>query len=233
MVEYTLQLFIFDLVTQLIILIAIVIMYVKTRELYSLSLQKGIKYLNNAMLFYFIGFFARLITTSLDFSDGVYRSFETTLVGLGLVSINIYASLLGGLFLAYCLVWRLFEKDQFKSKYLWRKSVLYVSALIIVGIDIYLIAFCKVKIPYLFYAGAIGALLFAIISSTKRCCKLHKPAEGLNPFISLVGLGLGVYIATLIENLLYNFLFTIHYYAAGIYVVFTLAFLYNVLKLSR
>ena len=232
MVEYTLQLFIFDLVTQLIILIAIVIMYVKTRELYSLSLQKGIKYLNNAMLFYFIGFFARLITTSLDFSDGVYRSFETTLVGLGLVSINIYASLLGGLFLAYCLVWRLFEKEQFKGKNL-HVIVLYVFALAMVTIDMYLMIMYNAKIPYLFYISAIGALLFAIISNTVRCCKLHKQTKGLNPFLSLVGLGLGVYIATLIENLLYNFLFTIHYYAAGIYVVFSLAFLYNVLKLSK
>lgn len=232
-VEYTPQLFTFDVVTQLIILISIIIMYIKTRELYSLSLQKGIKYLNNAMLFYFIGFSARLITTLLDFfSDGVYRSFEATVYGLGLVYINIYTSLLGGFFLAYCLVWRLFEKEQFKGKNL-HVIVLYVFALAMVTIDMYLMIMYNAKIPYLFYISAIGALLFAIISNTVRCCKLHKQTKGLNPFLSLVGLGLGVYIATLIENLLYNFLFTIHYYAAGIYVVFSLAFLYNVLKLSK
>jgi hypothetical protein len=186
------------------------------------------------MLFYFIGFFSKIIFTFFDFfSDGLYGTFKNTLLGLGLVSLNIYTSLLGGFLLAYCLMWRKFEKSQFKCKNIGKTIGLYVFSLIFVAIDIYLIVLHRVKIPILFYISVIAVLLYAIISNSVRVRKLHKKTKEINPFISLVGLGLGVYIATLIENLLYSFLPTVHYYATALYVVFTLAFLYHVLRLSR
>ena len=67
---YTPQLLIFDTIVHLTIVTAIVIMYWKTRELYSLSFQKGIKYLNNAMLCYLIGFFSKFVFSI--FKIGLY-----------------------------------------------------------------------------------------------------------------------------------------------------------------
>ena len=55
----------------------------------------------------------------------------------------------------------------------------------------------------------------------------------INPFLSLVGLGLGVYIVTLIIGIFEPILFTVHYYAWFLALVFTLTFLYHVLKLAK
>jgi hypothetical protein len=208
-------------------------MYVKTRELYQLSLQKGIKYLNNAMIFYFIGFAALFIKTILDFtSDGMYGTFQSTSFGLILVFLNIFGALLGGYFLAYCLVWRNLE-GHIKYRNIMKKLVLYVIALFVVAIDMCLIVFQNMSIPILFYVTVIGALLFAIVSNHKRCCKMHIKTKDPNPFLSFVGLALGIYIFTLIENLFVRYLFTIHYYMWGLHIVFTLAFLYHIIKLSK
>lgn len=233
-ITYTAQLFIFDIVVHIIILISIIAMYIKTRELYSLSLQRGIKYLNNAMLFFLLGFLSKFASTLIGFlSGGAYGSFEQSLPGFFLIFINLYTSLLGGFFLAYCLVWRLFEKEQLRSRNLSRMVFLSVLALIIVTTDIYLMIGYNVNVPYFFFATAIGGLLFAIMLNSIRCSKMHISSKNLNPFLSLVGLGLGVYVVTLIETLFRPFLFTVHYYTWGVMVVFTLSFMYNVIKLTK
>ena len=60
-----------------------------------------------------------------------------------------------------------------------------------------------------------------------------KKKMDINPFLSLVGLGLGVYVAILIETLVAPYLFTVHYYMQMLVVVFTLAFMYNIIKLTK
>ncbi|MBT7296401.1 hypothetical protein HN836_01975 [Candidatus Woesearchaeota archaeon] len=231
---YTPQLFIFDAIVQLIILISIIIMFVKTRELYNLSMQKGIKFLNNSMLFFLIGFTARFIVTLINFFKfGYVDSFEQTLFGLIFLFINIYASFMGGLYLAYCLVWRQFEKDRFnRSKF---KNLILINffALTVVAIDLYLITVVGFHTPYLFFIIIICILIFAIVMNCHHCSCCKMGGKNLNPFISLAGLGLGVYIATLIENLIFKYFYTIHYYMWGIIVVFILAFLYHVTRVSK
>jgi len=224
----------FDTIVPVVVLVAISVMYLKTRELYQLSLQKGIKYLNNAMLFYFIGFSVRLLSIYLDFFyDGIVGTYETTFMGLGLVFINIYASFIGGLYLAYCLVWRSFEKDRFTNFHPLKVFIVYLVAFLIVASDIYLMVFHRFRVPLIFYASVIGVLIAAIIMNCRHCNVQTKKQTNINPFLSLAGLGLGVYIATLVENLIDPFFFGIHYYAWGIIMVFTLAFMYHVLRIAR
>jgi len=233
-IEYTPQLLIFDLVTQLVIVIATVIMYVKTRELWKLSLQKGLKFLNNAMAFYIVSFGLGLFTTVLDFfSDGIYGTYQITQVGLILSFINMYGGFMGGLYLAYSLMWRYFEKDRIKRSHPWRVVTLNIIVGIFLVGDLFLMIKFNLAVPYLFMVTVILALVYAISANCVRCSKMDISTQNINPFLSLVGLGLGVYIVFLLESLLVGFLFNVHYYSMGLAVVFTVAFLYNILKLSK
>jgi hypothetical protein len=233
MVEFTTQQFIFDNITQLTIIVAIVVMYLRTRELYSLSLQKGIKYLNNAMFFYFFNIGGKYVVTLFDFfTDRTYGTFEQSTAGLVLSMVSMFAAAMGGFFLAYCLVWRRFEKEDMglhSRKALW----LYLAAAVIVAIDIYLIVNRSFLAPFLFFGTMVAVLSYAIISNYIQCCKQRRGSKDLNPFLALAGMGLGVYIVLFIETLVRPFLFTIHFYAMGLATMFSLAFLYQVVKVVR
>jgi hypothetical protein len=231
---YTPQLFIFDVIVQTVILISILIMFVKTRELYNLSMQKGIKYLNNAMLFFLIGFLIRISTVFINFFKyGFVDAFEKSLLGLIFTFFNLYTSFLGGLFLAYCIIWRHFERDHFTHSKHGKFFMLNFFTFIIVIIDLLMMVFLRLKTPILFFSLIILILILAISMNCKHCKHKHIGGKNINPFISLVGLGLGVYLVLLIENLIYPFFFTIHYYTWGLSAVFTLAFLYHVMRVSK
>jgi len=98
--------------------------------------------------------------------------------------------------------------------------------------DIFLIVNYNFRTAFLFYGVVFTMLILAIFISCRHC-HIRARSRDLNPFISLVGLGLGVYIVILIENLLQPFFFTIHYYVWGVATVLCLTFLYHVTKLLR
>jgi len=108
-----------------------------------------------------------------------------------------------------------------------------VGALIIVSLDMFLMVKHGANTPYFFFGIVIAWILYAVITNCKLCKNFGRTCGDINPFLSLVALGLGVYIVFLIENLLDTFLFTIHYYMWGLAVIFTLAFLYNVMKIIK
>jgi hypothetical protein len=233
MVGYTAQQFIFDNMTQLTIIAAIVVMYLRTRELYSLSLQKGIKYLNLAMLFYFFNIGGRYVITVFDFfTDRTFGTFDMTTAGLVLSTVSLFAATMGGFFLAYCLVWRRFEREEMglhARKALW----LYLAAAVIVAIDLYLMVGRGFITAFLFFGTMVAVLSYAIVSNYIQCCKQSRGSKDINPFLALAGMGLGVYVVLFIETLVRPFLFTIHFYAWGLATMFTLAFLYQVVKVVR
>jgi hypothetical protein len=165
----------------------------------------------------------------LDYAaDGIFGNYNTTVIGLGLTFLNLLTSLLGGFFLAYSLIWRHLEKPM-RRKNMSKMLFLYVLALTVVITDMYLIIIYNFKTPFVFFSAAIIVLLLAFYLNNKY----HKHSKDINPFLSLVGLGLGVYIVLFIENLIIERLFTVHYYAMGIAAIFTVAFLYHVIRLSR
>jgi len=233
-IPYTTELFIFDTLTQFVIVIATIIMYVKTRELWQLSLQKGIKYLNNAMLYYIISFGIRYTMSVLDFAaDQTYGTFQSSTWGLILSVFNIYGAFMGGLYLAYSLVWRKFEKDRIKRFHPLRLTIINIIVILLIAVDMYLIVANKQNIPFIFFGVVIGGLIYAITANCIRCSKRDIKITNINPFLSLVGLGLGVYIVIFFENLFVRQFFPIHYYASGLGVVFSIAFLYNILKIAK
>jgi len=232
MVEFTLQLFIFDFVTILAMSIATIYIYMRTRALYSLSLQKGIKYFSTAMLFYIIMNFLLLSKTLLDFFiDHTYLSFEKSIMGLILTFLGIFTAFMGGFYLAYSIIWRKFEKDRIKRFHFGRKLVFYLLAFLILAVDFYLVIVGIFLIPFLFYGLIIAILLYAIIPNYLKCYR-QKNAD-INPFLSLVGIGFGVYILALIENLVLPYLFTIHFYVQVIRLVFVMTFVYFVARILR
>ena len=217
------ELFIFDTVVNFIIIIASFLLFRKTREIYKLSLQKGVKYLSYAMLFYVFSFSIRYI--ELIFSN--FFPEHGTLI-IVLIFINLFCAAMGGFYLGYCLMWRRFETSRRKPHY--KTAVFFgLIALFISLFEIYMITIYGITQAYLFFSVMILYILIAI-GLNCRHCKLSMGPE-LNPFLSIVGLGLGVYIAFFIENLLIGILPTIHYYAWAVAAVFTLTFLFYVYKI--
>ena len=214
--------FIFDNIVHIAIIIITTLLYIKTKELYSLSLQKGIKYLNIAMLFLLFNIVVKYIITLLDFI--LKGAFITSPAGLVFSFLNMYVAAMGGFYLAYCLVWRRFEKKN-------HTIIFNLAAIIIPIIDLYLIVQHNFITAYLFFTMMITVLLYAIISNYKLY--IGRISKDINPFLSLVGLGLSVYVVNFIEALLIGFLFTIHFYAWGLATVFSLALLYNVIKITK
>lgn len=231
---YSSQLFIFDSIVQISFLIVSIILFIKTRALFKLSLQKGIKYFNTAMFFFIFSFSFKYIIVSMDFlTDGIVGTFEATLIGLILTTLNIYAAFIGGFYLGYSLVWRKFEKDRVKKQDFRRIKIVNLAAFILIFTDMYLIINHNFNTPYFFFLSIISFILYAIMVNCKICKCQGRGSKDVNPFLSLVGLGLGVYLMFFIESLLSPYLFTFHYYTNLLAMVFSLTFLYNFMRLTK
>ncbi len=215
---------IFDIVHNTIVILVAFLVYRKTRELYKLSMQRGICYFSGAMIFFMISYLFRYITIISNFiTEGAFMS---SVSGLMVNFLNVYAAAMGGFYLAYSLVWRKLEG---RGSHLGIAAFLFAVGFTITLADTYLLITYGVTQFYFFFVTVILFLLLAIISNCKRCVKCHD----MGPFLSLVGLGLGVFVVIFIENLSLPFLYTIHYYSSAITLVFSLALLYNVIKITK
>jgi len=216
--------FLFDIIHNTVVILVAFLVYRKTRELYKLSMQRGIYYFSNAMVFFMISYVFRYIGIVSNYLT--QGAFFTTSLGLTVNFFNIYGGAVGGFYLAYSLVWRKFEG---KGSHLSIAIFLLVIGFTISLVDTYLLIAYGITQMYFFFITVILALLLAIISNCRRCVKF----KDMGPFLSLVGLGLGVFVVIFIENLLLPFLYTIHFYSSAITMVFALAFLYNVVKITK
>jgi len=232
-IAYTPQLFVFDSITKLTIIVVCALVYLRTRQLYQLSLQRGIRYFSIAMFFYVLNISFAYTTNIFNFLiDRTYGTFETSPAGIIVNILTLFAATMGGFFLAYCLVWRKFEKDWTKGRRIAGFIGLSLAASLIIATDMYLVFMHGLMVPLLFFGILIIVLSYAIFVSYMECKQLRKSPH-LNPFLSLVGISIGVYVALLIESLVAPFLFTVHYYIGGIVTVFALAFLYQVTRITK
>jgi len=230
MIEFTPRLFIFDSITMISIIVLCVMLYLKFRMLYDLSLHKGIKFLSNAMLFYIGSFGVMYIRVIYDYlQGGAYNSSLLTLPGLMLMFLNLYFAALGGFYLAYSLMWRRHEKDRIMRFHLKKVLILNLVMITIIVADVYFAVAYGVTTPYLFFAVMISLLSYAIMSN----CMHGSCKRELNPFVALVSMGLGVYLLFLVENLLDQVFFTVHYYVFALATIITLTFYYYVNKVLK
>ena len=104
------EMFWVELFFSMIIIVSCMVIYFRTRELYSLSFYKGIKYFSNAFLFFAIAFFARFFLRFIAFFGGPSRA-DHFIFGFGFF-IFLYAGLMAGFFLLYSSAWKEFKNPE-------------------------------------------------------------------------------------------------------------------------
>ncbi len=216
------QLFIFETLTHLIVIISCFLIYFKTRGLFKLSLQKGIKYFSNSFMFYTVCFFFRYILN-------ILQIFEIRpMLQLLFSFLTMYCAMIGAFYLAYSLMWRKFEKDTIKvNKFI----IPQILAIIIASSEVYLGMNSVLIVPFIFYGAAITTMLLAVYHSLS-CCGKNKNI--VNPyFLSTVSLGLGVYVLLFIEELIRGILPTVHFYAWGLVTIICVTLAFNVRELTK
>jgi hypothetical protein len=116
-----------ETIYMLIVLIACIIIYVRTRELAELSNYKGIHYFRTAFLFFAIAFAIRYIMMLLaitELTTGPY-------IGLLLSVLLYYMLSMAGFYLLYSLVWK-----HAKEMLSMHSDVFFIVALHIIGLAI-------------------------------------------------------------------------------------------------
>ena len=221
------QFLIFETATHFIVVLSCFLVYKKTKELYKLSLQKGLKYFYKAFWYYIFCFILRYLLV-------IMESYKVE--GLRLLIINfivLYCAMVGGFYLAYSLMWRRFEKENLKKHIL---ILPYIVALGISFLEMYLFSRFGIQTPYIFFSIMIITLLFALIENFKeQCCKPKRVKSDtiINPYLSTVGLGFGIYLLLFIEEMLVAVLPTIHFYSWTIVTITCVTVAYNVIHLSK
>jgi len=200
----------FVLLANIIIVISCYTVYRRTRQLYNLSMQKGLLYFSNAFLVYILSFSARL----------AYLLLEDFYPQAGLIfvmrAISLLGGALGGFYLAYSLVWRRFEKDQFHHK---SHVIIIWLAILVTTADLFLAIGFGARTAYVLFLTMIVVLLTVLTL---------KKGRSRNPYVSSVGLGFAVYISLFLADLFSPILGTIEYYVWGLVTIFFVAVAHNV-----
>jgi len=213
-------LIVFQTITSLTIIISCLAIYLRTRELFELSLQKGLRYFSRAFLWFAVSFTARYINAILLYLD-IYNSWNLLIGG-----ISIWGGAAGGFYLAYSLVWRHFEHDRIKRSHPWRNMVIVGLALLIAVIEISLILIFNVRTQYVLFCVMLVLLSYALFRSCKNTCLKRK-----DPFTSSVGLGFIVYLAIPVGDIFSPILPTVFYYVWGVVTIFFVAVAHNVSRI--
>ncbi|MCA9488250.1 MAG: hypothetical protein KC516_04805 [Nanoarchaeota archaeon] len=140
-----------------VIILACLMIYFGTRELYKLSSHKGIKYFRESFLFLAIAFFFRfLLKFLLLFFDArkVVEIYPAALAGISLF-IFLYFNLIAIFYLLYSVVWKKLKNPKYGV------AIIHIAAVVISLVTIF---FNELK----FYLGvnillliALGLILFA------------------------------------------------------------------------
>lgn len=160
------------LISSLIIIISCGIIYFKTRDLYKLTSYKGIKYFNNAFLFFgisiFSGLIVRIIVAFLKTNTLLYSSnFGPPFISFWIL-ISVYAGLMAGSYLIYSLIWKKISNPE---KFEW------MTPLILSTIAVLLMFILKIfvlpVIILLFLVAVILAYKFRNSRSKKGISQLY------------------------------------------------------------
>lgn len=226
---------IFDTIVVFAIIVSCFLVYTRTRELSKLSLQKGIKYYSTAFLFFILCFSLMYVDRLLNyFFQEFYRS--ALLISAAFGFFILYTGAIGGFYLAYSLMWRRFETDRIKRLHPYKITLLHITAAMIALADLYLIIRFNLANQYVFFSIMITVMLIATVisqSEHKKARTRGHPPDVNTAFLSSIGLAFGVYVGFFIENIIFSFLPTIHFYIWGIVMMFFVAVAYNVVSLAK
>ncbi|MFC1768311.1 hypothetical protein ACFLZX_00980 [Nanoarchaeota archaeon] len=220
---------VFETIISLVIVVSCLLVYLRTRELFSLSLQKGIKYFSNAYLLFTICFTVRYVLNAFTFFSNIFETLPS--FALFLRFIIYFTASLGGFYLAYSIMWRKFESDFSKRINLFRNLFFIIAAILISLIELYLLLAHGIDEPFVFLITMMVLLLSAILVNCKQFHCYTKKVT--NPFVSTVGLGFGIFFAIFLGTLLFPIIPTAHFYIWGIVTIFFVTATNNVLKYSK
>ena len=106
------------------------------------------------MIFYLINMGFKY--TGIIFDFFIKGDFFTSPVGILFILISLYGASMGAFYLAYCIVWRQFEKDQEPH---FKKAIIFnLAAIIIPLIDLFLIIKYNFASAYVFFAVMVVRL---------------------------------------------------------------------------
>jgi len=214
------QMFIFQSITKIAIIVSCIIVFGRTKRLFDISLQKGLKYFSNAFFAFSFAFMANYAVSIKQFAAPDSLPWLLPI----LFVITVFGVAIGGFYLAYSLVWRRFEKDRMKKPHPARRAGIYIAALAIALIELWLLLQYETRSRYLLYGIMIPLLGTTMIYSCMRKCRTKK----IDPFLSSVSLGLVVYLALFIGDVFTPILSTVFFYVWGIVTVFFVAVAHNV-----
>jgi hypothetical protein len=158
-----------ELIYSFVIIVCSLLIYFGTRELYSLSKYKGIKYFREAFLFFAAAFFFRSFIKFLLIFFGIGRPHELSPIYFGIAALFIFmfASSMAIFYLLYSMLW----KKSPKLIYLFYilailisiVSIIFNSTFVILGVYLLLIVFI-VSIMILAHKKSNMYIIYILIS---------------------------------------------------------------------
>jgi hypothetical protein len=121
-------------VYSLIVVVACLLIYFETRELYNLTSYKGIKYFRNTFLFFGITYFIRFclsLVSTLRINPvlfNLFRLFEFSLF------IMVYTSSMALIYCIYSIFWKGLKKYRFSNVYLFHALALLIAFLTVIRV---------------------------------------------------------------------------------------------------
>jgi hypothetical protein len=213
-----------EIIYAFVIIACSIMIYLATREIYSLTKHKGIKYFRNAFLFFAIAYFFRsfikFVLISLKLSS--IHNIAPMLLGTASLLIFMYFSIMAIFYLLYSVIWEKLEKPHSKI-YLFHilALLLAITTLLSKNPIFYLI------INILLLILILIAIYFAKIASTNQIKTSKKKHYSLYIIYVLLFI---FWILNILDILIPNFLRTIQLliYLASITIFFIIT--YKVLR---
>jgi hypothetical protein len=219
--EFFLQGIGIDLIYSFVIIVASLMIYYSTKEMYELSSYKGIKYFRYAFLFFAIAYFFKSFIKILLVYFGVSRIIDINpgIIGLITLFVFMYFSCLAVFYLVYSLMWKKLNGDPWiiLSLHLLSALVCLVIAItrniwVLLGVNLFVLAIA----------------IFGIFIANEKS-KVRKNKNNLYAIYTLLFV---FWILNIIEVLIPSFLqfYQILVYLASLGIFLTI--LYKVLRRS-
>lgn len=213
---------IIETIYMLVLALVSFLIYFYSRKPYKFSGYKGLRYYSSAFLFLGIGFIFRYIVIM----SRLFKGNLGTIDSFNIVTLIMeFFLVLPGLFFLYSMIWRKFEKDFYSLKRPIAQYFIYIIALAISVIDMFMQSF------YVMYASQIIVFGLACVISLKKYIKKK------NNFIQLYFIGMVLFLIVWVINLIAQYTidsFPIMRFYAYLFTVFAcFMLLYITFKLTR
>ncbi|MDD5331426.1 MAG: hypothetical protein PHE43_01205 [Candidatus Nanoarchaeia archaeon] len=109
-----------EIIYSFILILSSLMIYAKTKEMYNLTADKGIKYFRESFLFFAIAFFSRFVIMFLFTLFGISKIFDfsSRIISLASSILFIYTSTIAIFYLFYSMTWKKWDENSKKVIYI-------------------------------------------------------------------------------------------------------------------